>query len=151
MLLSLVIPCFNEEDSLPALFTALDSSVADLTREGHQVEVLVIDDGSRDASPALLKDATTARPWLRVLRLARDCCDSHGIDRSEIIHDTLPPVGCADPRSNEFRARGAISDGRAGNRCKYGLGAICASACANRNRESELPRPRLPVAIYRDI
>ena len=72
MLLSLVIPCYNEEDSLPALLVALDTSVADLVQRGHEVEVLCIDDGSRDGSPKILQAATTGRPWLRVLRLARN-------------------------------------------------------------------------------
>ena len=62
MLLSLVIPCYNEEESLPALLPSLDAAVVDLTARGHQVEVLCVDDGSRDKSPQLLKEATATRP-----------------------------------------------------------------------------------------
>ena len=65
MLLSLVIPCYNEEASVPALVPALDAAILDLEGRGHEVEVIVIDDGSRDNSAALLKEATTTRPWLR--------------------------------------------------------------------------------------
>ena len=31
MLLSLIVPCFNEDESIPALLPALDASVAELT------------------------------------------------------------------------------------------------------------------------
>ena len=72
MFLSLVIPCYNEEDSLPPLLVALDASYQDLTGRGHQVEVICVDDGSRDRSPQLLREATASRPWLRVLRFARN-------------------------------------------------------------------------------
>src|SRR5579871_920012 len=72
MELSLVIPCYNEEASLPSLFAALDGAVADLTKLGHNVEVIAVDDGSRDGSPKLLRDATVERPWLRVIRLSRN-------------------------------------------------------------------------------
>ena len=72
MLLSLVIPCYNEEESLPMLLPSLDAAVADLNGRGHQVEVICVDDGSRDSSPKMLREATTTRPWLRVLRLARN-------------------------------------------------------------------------------
>lgn len=72
MFLSLVIPCFNEEDSIPPLLDALDSSYRELTALGHQVEVICVDDGSRDRSPELLREATTSRPFLRVLRFARN-------------------------------------------------------------------------------
>ena len=72
MLLSLIIPCYNEEDSLPALFEALDAAVGDLEQRGHEVEVIAVDDGSRDGSPALLREATATRPWLRAIRLSRN-------------------------------------------------------------------------------
>jgi glycosyltransferase involved in cell wall biosynthesis len=72
MLLSLVIPCFNEEESLPALLTSLDAAVADLQQQGHEVEVIAVDDGSRDASPRMLCEATAGREWLRAIRLSRN-------------------------------------------------------------------------------
>ncbi len=72
MQLSLVIPCYNEEASLPALLPALDGAVADLEKLGHGVEVIIVDDGSRDASPKMLREATGKRAWLRVIRLSRN-------------------------------------------------------------------------------
>lgn len=72
MHLSLVIPCFNEEASLPSLFAALDAAQAELASLGHTVEIIIVDDGSRDDSPRLLKEASRTRPHLLVLRLARN-------------------------------------------------------------------------------
>jgi glycosyltransferase involved in cell wall biosynthesis len=71
--ISLVIPCYNEEESIPQLLDALDASVAELGKAGHQIEVILVDDGSRDKTAELLKQATRTRNWARVIRLARNC------------------------------------------------------------------------------
>jgi glycosyltransferase involved in cell wall biosynthesis len=72
VLLSLVIPCYNEEDSIPELLGKLDESLKALAALGHTVEVLLVDDGSRDKTPELLRAATAGRPQLRVIRFARN-------------------------------------------------------------------------------
>ncbi len=66
---SLIIPVFNEEDSLPRLFLALDAIRPSLPQP---VEVVVVDDGSTDASFVLLREATRERSWLRVVRFRRN-------------------------------------------------------------------------------
>ena len=72
MLLSLVIPCYNEEESIPELLPKLDESIKTLEGLGHTVEVLLVDDGSRDKTPQLLREATSGRAQLRVIRFARN-------------------------------------------------------------------------------
>lgn len=73
MKLSVVIPCYNEVQTIPRLIAALDRAVASLREQGHQTEVLIIDDGSRDGSPAALKEAALLpRPWLRIVVLRRN-------------------------------------------------------------------------------
>lgn len=72
MRLSLVIPSFNEAGALPRLIEALDASSQRLRNLGHETEVLVVDDGSRDGSFRVLKDACPTRPWLRLIRLRRN-------------------------------------------------------------------------------
>ncbi|HEX8954062.1 MAG TPA: glycosyltransferase family 2 protein [Polyangia bacterium] len=72
MQLSLVIPCYNEEESIPELLGRLDEALRTLEAAGHTVEVLLVDDGSRDKTPELLRAATAARPQLRVIRFARN-------------------------------------------------------------------------------
>jgi glycosyltransferase involved in cell wall biosynthesis len=69
---SIVIPCFEEQETIPRLFAALDAVVAKLVAGGRPTEVIVIDDGSRDASFARLKEASLQRPWLRLVRFRRN-------------------------------------------------------------------------------
>jgi dolichol-phosphate mannosyltransferase len=52
--LSIVIPCCNEEDSIPRLVTSLFPVIEQLRRE-RSVEVVFVDDGSRDATFELLQ------------------------------------------------------------------------------------------------
>jgi undecaprenyl-phosphate 4-deoxy-4-formamido-L-arabinose transferase len=57
--LSVVIPVYNEEAGLQALFARLYPALDDL---GTAYEAIFIDDGSRDRSAALLKDQYLKRP-----------------------------------------------------------------------------------------
>src|SRR5256885_15387275 len=57
--LSVVIPVYNEESSLQALFDRLYPALDNL---GVPYEVLFVNDGSRDRSPAMLKDQFLRRP-----------------------------------------------------------------------------------------
>jgi undecaprenyl-phosphate 4-deoxy-4-formamido-L-arabinose transferase len=54
-----VIPIYNEEASLPALFTRLYPALDAL---GRSYELVLVDDGSRDRSPALLHEQFDRRP-----------------------------------------------------------------------------------------
>src|SRR5262245_30832273 len=56
---SVVIPIYNEEDSLPALFARLYPALDAL---GRSYELVLVDDGSRDSSPALLHEQFSHRP-----------------------------------------------------------------------------------------
>ncbi len=57
--LSVVIPVYNEQDVLPALFERLYPALDAL---GRSYEVIFVDDGSRDRSPALLREQYQRRP-----------------------------------------------------------------------------------------
>lgn len=63
---SIVIPIFDEEECIPALLEVLDRFQASFERT---LEVVCVDDGSRDDSLSLLRRATGARAWLRVVKL----------------------------------------------------------------------------------
>jgi dolichol-phosphate mannosyltransferase len=67
--LSLVIPCYNEEENVPTLLTRISGALANL---GKPFEVILIDDGSTDSTPKLLEDGMRQYPWLRVLRMAKN-------------------------------------------------------------------------------
>ncbi len=81
--LSLVFPIFNESKVIPILMGRVDDVVAELSRgatvEGSggdlpplTVEVICVNDGSRDDSLAQLAEATQTRPFLRVLDFSRN-------------------------------------------------------------------------------
>jgi undecaprenyl-phosphate 4-deoxy-4-formamido-L-arabinose transferase len=57
--LSVVVPVYNEEAVLPALFARLYPSLDAL---GCTYEIVFVNDGSRDRSPALLREQFQARP-----------------------------------------------------------------------------------------
>ena len=64
--LSVVVPMFNEEQALPLLVARLRPV---LDRMGCTYEVLAVDDGSEDLTPALLQKEHRSWPELRVVRL----------------------------------------------------------------------------------
>ena len=64
--ISIVIPAYNEEKRLPVTLERVNSYLA---RGGWEFsEVLVVDDGSRDATAAIAEDFATRKPSIRVLR-----------------------------------------------------------------------------------
>ena len=69
---SIVVPCYNEAESLPHLLPKLDATVASLRERGLSAEVILVDDGSSDDSRRLLREATRTRPHLRTIHLARN-------------------------------------------------------------------------------
>jgi glycosyltransferase involved in cell wall biosynthesis len=70
--LSIVIPYFEEAESLPRLVQALDDLEGRLSGLGKRSEVVLVDDGSRDGSWQTLRAAAQRRPWLRIIRFRRN-------------------------------------------------------------------------------
>jgi glycosyltransferase involved in cell wall biosynthesis len=67
--LSIVIPVFNEELSLPTLLEQVHNALLPMRRS---YEVIVVDDGSTDGSYALLARMTRVDPSLTVIRFRRN-------------------------------------------------------------------------------
>lgn len=68
MLLSLIIPIYNEEAAFPFLLPALKQVLAEMD---CQHEIIFVNDGSRDGSLELLEKAT-ADPCIKVLSFSRN-------------------------------------------------------------------------------
>lgn len=64
--LTVVLPAFNEEASLPAAIDQCSILIEDLI--DWNVEVVVVDDGSKDGSERVLKALQQDSLWLRVIR-----------------------------------------------------------------------------------
>ena len=67
--ISVVIPMLNEERNIPALLGRL---FQELNGSGETFEVLCVDDGSKDGTLRLLREAAEAHPELKVISLARN-------------------------------------------------------------------------------
>lgn len=68
-LVSIVIPCFNEEDVLPELFARLDSATCSWT---DNWEVVLVDDGSSDRTWTMLDAKARLDSHWKALRFARN-------------------------------------------------------------------------------
>ena len=66
---SLVIPCYNEEENVAELMRRVGQSMAMI---GRPFEVLIVDDGSKDKTPTMLAEAKATLPWLRVIRMVQN-------------------------------------------------------------------------------
>jgi glycosyltransferase involved in cell wall biosynthesis len=71
MRLSIIIPAFNEEACLPALFDALDLTIRN-SLAAHDVQVIVVDDHSRDTSSHMLERYCEQYEWLEHIRLLKN-------------------------------------------------------------------------------
>ena len=67
--ISIVIPLYNEEDSIPRLYDELNKAIANY---GQPAEVIIIDDGSRDRSFALLSEIAARDPRFTIIRFRRN-------------------------------------------------------------------------------
>lgn len=67
--ISIVIPLYNEEESIPHLYPAIDAAIANC---GQPTEVIIVDDGSKDRSFALLREIALKDPRFTVVRLRRN-------------------------------------------------------------------------------
>lgn len=68
LVLSLVIPAYNEQARLPYTLSQIANYVC---REHIECEVIVVDNGSDDATSAVVLQATSTFPQLRLLRTDR--------------------------------------------------------------------------------
>jgi glycosyltransferase involved in cell wall biosynthesis len=67
--ISIVIPLYNEEESIPSLY---DGLVAAIAHYGQPAEVIIVDDGSRDSSFAQLSAIAARDPRFTIIRLRRN-------------------------------------------------------------------------------
>lgn len=66
-LLSVVAPVYNEEDTLEAFYARVCDALS-----GLPFELVLVDDGSSDASPALLERLASTDPRVKVVSLSRN-------------------------------------------------------------------------------
>jgi glycosyltransferase involved in cell wall biosynthesis len=75
--ISLVIPVFNEEENLPVLAGEIRDA---MDPTGRPYEVIYVDDGSTDGSPAVLRSLAESDPHVRIVRQRRNHGQSAALD-----------------------------------------------------------------------
>lgn len=72
-LLSVVVPCYNEEAALPYFFSSIQETTDILTEKyGLDIEFLFVDDGSKDGTLALLRQYAQADSRVRYISFSRN-------------------------------------------------------------------------------
>ena len=69
MKVSLIVPCFNEEENLPRLFQEIDAIV---DKHGLDAEVVIVDDGSKDRSRDLIVEQAKKDPRYKAVVFRRN-------------------------------------------------------------------------------
>ncbi len=67
--LSLVVPIFNEEETIPSFY---ERATRALSATGESYEIIFVDDGSRDRSLEVLRRYVAENPRLRVISFSRN-------------------------------------------------------------------------------
>ena len=84
MLLSVIIPCYNEEAVLEETYKRLGESIQKL---GQDYELIFINDGSKDKTLSILKDFSAKDPKIKVLSFSRNfghqCAVTAGLNNCE--------------------------------------------------------------------
>jgi glycosyltransferase involved in cell wall biosynthesis len=91
-LLSLVVPCFNEQEVLPGFFARV---IDELERiDAIDFEIVCVNDGSRDATLAILLGACRADARIRVIDLSRNFGKEAALSAaiSEARGDVIVPI-----------------------------------------------------------
>ena len=69
--ITVVVPVFNEEESIQETINRLDS-VRDRCIAAVEFEFVFVDDGSKDRSLELMREACTVRPYVKIVSLSRN-------------------------------------------------------------------------------
>ncbi|WP_343553179.1 glycosyltransferase family 2 protein [Pantoea sp.] len=67
MKISLVVPVFNEQDAIPIFYRAVKEKLSD-----YEIEILFVNDGSRDASERVINALADADPTVKALNFVRN-------------------------------------------------------------------------------
>lgn len=75
-LISIIVPCFNEEEALPIFYEELAKEIDKLPCD---TEVIFVDDGSRDRTPLIIKQLCAGHD-------ADNCADDGYLPKTSVIH-----------------------------------------------------------------
>lgn len=70
-LISIVTPCWNEEECLEPYFQQVNDAISD-SEADVDLEFLLVDDGSTDRTPEIMRQIADRDPRVRILRMSRN-------------------------------------------------------------------------------
>ncbi len=68
--ISIIVPCYNEEEMIPLLYQALDHTASQLP--DHEFEFILVDDGSKDATLSEIRTIAAKDPRMRYISFSRN-------------------------------------------------------------------------------
>src|SRR5437868_8964465 len=68
-MISIIVPAFNEADGISDLHKRVSASASSW---GEDYELIIVDDGSRDATLSICKSLASAHPNVKILSLSRN-------------------------------------------------------------------------------
>ena len=71
-MISVVVPCYNEEQALPYFIQEIQKVAAEMAQKQVELEVLLVNDGSRDGTLGLLRNYAAQYPNVRYLSFSRN-------------------------------------------------------------------------------
>ncbi len=70
--LTIIVPCYNEEESLPLLFPAILEIVPEFEKRGVEISLLFVDDGSTDQTLKIIKEKAKKDESIHYLSFSRN-------------------------------------------------------------------------------
>ncbi len=68
--ISIIVPCYNEQEMIPLLYQALDNAASQLP--DHEFEFILVDDGSKDATLSEIRTIAAQDPRMRYISFSRN-------------------------------------------------------------------------------
>ena len=69
MMISIIVPCLNEEEVLPLFYQSVEALIPEL---GAEIEYVFVDDGSSDGTLDLLKSYRMQNPAVHYISFSRN-------------------------------------------------------------------------------
>ena len=73
MLISLIVPCYNEEEAMPLFYQEAARVAAQMEKShGAEFEIIFVDDGSKDGTLRVARELHDADPRVRYVSFSRN-------------------------------------------------------------------------------
>ena len=80
MLISLIVPCYNEEEAMPLFYQEAARVAAQMGKShGAEFEIIFVDDGSKDGTLRVARELHDADPRVRYVSFSRNFGKEAGI------------------------------------------------------------------------